>query len=155
MSTSHISIDLDGYRYVTRPADPTDDWDRDDTAASLSVRGIHVVQKQGYRDLTVPFDVIPGRAYWLVWVDYDTGDSFGRDGNQFEAIDLFEDYELARACGKACEDLEEELNGKYVYDSLQYERQNGERVKVHAPWLGYFENLNRVEVQHVICLGAK
>jgi len=154
MSASHVLVDLKKYHWVTREADPNDPWDRIETESDISVNGVYLVQK-GFRHLTVPFEVVPGRGYWLVWVDYGTGDSFSHDRNQFEAVDLFEDYELAQACGKACEVLEEELNGKYDYNSLQYERQNGEHVKVHAPWLGYFENLNRVEVQYVTCLGAK
>lgn len=136
--TTHITVEYTRDVYVTREGDPEDCWDRDSTAADLYVEGIRVVSNANYRELTVSFDVEPGKSYWLVWADYDTGDSFGRDGNQIEFVDLFTDMDTAIAAAKSVE----KTKGKWT-------RQDGVRASMCVPWEGYFENLNGINVQCV------
>lgn len=139
----NITVDIDVHTYTTREADPDDGWSRDSTAASLNVTGIRRSEAKGYRDITVPFEVKPGQHYFLVWADYNTGDSFGNDDNQYEFIDLFADFDKAKACQKAAEDS----NGY----GMKHIRGDGTEMETHVPWHGYFESLNGINVDVVVC----
>jgi hypothetical protein len=134
---THVCVDYDTYSYITVESDPDDEWSRDSTAADIYINGLHVVSNHNYRDITVSFDVEPGKMYWLVWADYGTGDSFGRDDNKVEFVDLFINEEMAQAAAKSVE-----LNGKWI-------RQDGAKGMMYVPWEGYFEHLNSINVQGV------
>lgn len=136
---SHVEIKYDEHRYVTREVDPDDCWDRNDTEATYTFHGLCLVDKNSYSDLTVPFDIKPDTTYYLVYADYDTGDSFGRDGNQLEFIDLFESFQMAN---EAIVDIKDNTLGF----ETSYTRNNGIKIEhIHAPWVGYFEYLNGIE----------
>ena len=138
---THIRVDYTSDRYETSEADPNDSWSRSSTAANNSVHGIDVVAEAGYRDITVPFDVLEGETYYLLWADYGTGDSFGHDDNQVEFIDLFRTYEAAKAAHDALYDIRG-FSGGYVRD-------DGTRISVHVPWNGYFECLHSINITEV------
>lgn len=46
--------------------------------------------------LTVPYEPEFGREYYLLYVEYSTGDSFGRDDGRLEFIGLYDDVEIAK-----------------------------------------------------------
>ncbi|WEM34355.1 hypothetical protein [Xanthomonas phage X1] len=138
---THVRIDYDEHRYVTRAGSPDDRWDRDDTAADISINGIEIVSEAGYRDLSVPFDVDINKSYILLWADYNTGDSFGHDRNYVEFIDLFETIERAQAARKALEE-----GTSYT---RSYVREDGTGVSTSIPWAGYFESLNELRLDVV------
>lgn len=136
---TRIAVDYVQHRFVTRKA-TEDEWDRDDTAANIYVRGIQKVSdRNGYADLEVDFDVDDNTAYYLLWADYSTADSFGMDDNQLEIIDLFQTREAAE---KAKEELLEETSSAYTRD-------NGIQIVYDKPWNGYFEHLNELHVELV------
>jgi len=135
-----INVIYDREEYVTREADPNVAYDNDSTAASIHIHGIEVA-KEGCCDGAAPFDLKKDRTYYLVWADYNTGDSFGKYGNRMEFIDLFETKELAEQCAKAARDTP-----TYTY---AFKRENGIEIKQSAPWIGYFESLNDVNVKEV------
>lgn len=134
-----IKINYDRHEYVTREADPEDNWDRSDTAADISIHGVEAADR--YHDIDVPFDVETGVVYYLVWADYDTGDSFGRDCNRVEFIDLFKTEELAENCAAIARDVK-----GYTYI---FKRENGRDCAQSVPWNGYFESLNAINVEAV------
>lgn len=138
---THIRVDYDERRYVTRARSPGDEWDRDDTAADISINGIEIVPEARYRDITVPFDVDINKSYILLWADYNTGDSFGHDENYVEFIDLFETIERAQAARKA-------LENSTGY-SCTYVREDGSEISTSIPWDGYFESLNELRLEVV------
>lgn len=138
---SYVSILSDRHEYVTRHGDPNDRWDRDSTAATVSVKGIKQVDEKGYHDLAVPFDISHDKAYFLLWADYDTGDSFGRDGNRTEWVDLFQSIESAEKARK------ELLDGSGY--TRGYTRDDGTVIDFYVPWEGYFESLNDLRVDVV------
>lgn len=150
---SKINVLLDSRTYVTNPKNPNDSWDRDDTDTENSVRGIELVKNDSYSDLAVPFEVIPGKNYWLVWAEYSTADSFGRDGGNVEIIDLFTDYEKARACAERAEKAEESPCAQSF--SFRYIREDGSELQQHCPWIGYFERLEMVHTELVFCTSVK
>ncbi len=140
---TNIEVNYGRREYVTRRA-TEDQWDRDDTAADISVYSISRKAEIGYRDISVGFDVVPGQNYWLLWADYNTGDSFGRDENIVEFIDLYQSPEAAEKAKK-------ELSDKAGY-SLPYTRDDGDVVSIHIPWEGYFESLNSLNITMVECV---
>lgn len=130
-------------RFVTRNCDPNDEWDRDDTAASIDILGIRVSTTNGYGSIPVDFEIDPAKTYYLLWADYDTGDSFGRDGNQLEIIDLFETETAAMV---AQQELLSTAENKY---STKYTRNSGSKITYYKPWEGYFEYLNALNISPV------
>lgn len=127
--------------YVTCEGDPESRWDRDDTAADIYVDGVRPVGSDDYYDVTLPSPMDESKRLYLLWADYDTGDSFGRDCNRFEAIDLFQSYERAQEASNA-------LNAGESY-SVDYARDDGSIITYCRPWVGYFENLNALHVEEV------
>lgn len=129
----------DSITYVTRRGDPNDQWDRDDTAADLRVVGVQVADR--YFDVALPTKYDPSKPLYLVWVDYDTGDSFGRDCNRFEAVDIFQDQKRENSAK-----LDLEKGQGYT---RKYTRDDGKKIDYHCPWEGYFESLNTIHVEEV------
>lgn len=137
----NIEILYDRYEYVTREASDTDDpYDRDSTAADIYINAIRNAPGR-YSDIAVPFDVIPGETCYLVWADYNTGDSFGNDDNLVEFIDLFKSMELAEECAA----IARRADGYYY----TFKRENGQNCTQSIPWNGYFESLNAINVEAV------
>lgn len=141
MST-HVSVVSNRYETVTREADSDDRWDRDDTLTEWHVSGIKVVPDRDYFDVIVPFDVDKQGWYWLVYVIYSTGDSFGYDQNGcMEVLDLFIDGSKAQACADA-------VSGDNT--SVTWIREDGSEGKLgYVPWNGYFESLSYVRFEKV------
>lgn len=149
-----IKIIDNSYQEVIRECDHTDEWDRDDTREEHEILGIEKVDKKGYRDLTVAFKVEKDRPYYLVYVLYDTGDSFGRDENRIEFVDLYQSKENAEALKKLIEENHAEChdNDEYSFEkrhSLKYKNEEGNEVTFSKSWEGYFENFNGCHVQEV------
>ena len=95
----HISVIDDVYTDVTRKADSEDDWSRDSTSQSHSIKGIKVHPEYG--DIDCSFDVEPVTDYYLLYYNYASGDSFGSDTGKIEFIALYNDKELATKSYKA------------------------------------------------------
>lgn len=140
MTAIEIKYHID--QYVTRLSDPEDRWDRDDTAGDITIQGINIVDKASYKDIDVPIEVTEGEIYYLLWADYNTGDSFGHDGNQFEAIDLF-------TTSKAAYLARRQLLAANKSSGI-YTRDDGTNIQIYLPWEGYFESLNDLNVTEVI-----
>lgn len=74
-----------------------------------------------------------GDSGWFVWVNYSTGDSFGRSlRGSICIVDIFKDFAEAVKCRN---DIQ---NNKATYIK------EGKECKIYAPWEGYFENLESV-----------
>ena len=111
-------------------------------------------------DVNSIHNVSPGYTAFVVWVEWTSGDSFGSGtGISTEVIGLFESLESAQFLKHALQ----EHNKKY--DRTGYER---ESVKYHittpdgqlfesewAPWLGYFESFDAVNITPVVVTKTK
>jgi hypothetical protein len=78
-------------------------------------------------------DALPGDVVYAVVADYSTGDTFGREGGQAKVVDFFLDSDQAdrlREVAAHTQDYRFEFEGETYY----------------APWVGYFEHLNSVEI---------
>lgn len=147
---------LDDVTYeTTEYGDPDDRWSRDSTAEYHHISGIQIVGEKDRWDLCVPFEVDPDRSYSLLYVIYNTGDSFGRDDGRINLIDLYEDQEVAFANAARIDtharqydktrwgSARAEMKEPYSVELLTNE---GESCMVHTPWNGYFERLQYTEV---------
>lgn len=142
---TNIRIIHDCYTHVTREGDPNDRWDRDSTEQSHTIRGFEVVEEDRWGDFKVPFEIDPAKEYYLLAVYYDTGDSFGTDGNRIDMIDLYDDIELAMESKRRI--LENNKNEEGY--SVTILNPLGKEYMISASWKGYFENLNDVEIHRV------
>lgn len=141
---THVRIEYDTHYDVTREADPSDRWDRDDTYAWHIIREVRAVGEKDYYDLVVDFEP-KGTACYLLFVIYDTGDSFGVDQGQIEFIGLYRDRKVAEENKSRIEKLD--YKDKY---SVQLVTEDGRKYKVHAPWIGYFERFQYADIQQVL-----
>lgn len=179
-----IEVEADIHGYVTRHGDREDRWDRDDTAQDVSITGIKIVDEKGYGDLEVNYVVDPNKEYYLVLVNYDTGDSFGRDEGQVCYVDLFESKEKAQALVDAiyndkmgypkyfdhemaleAQKKQDKKDGKKVEKSkpkyevvnqVKYLLDDGTEATCYTgTWKGYFEHFNYVEAIPVSVSGGR
>jgi len=141
-----IRIINDSRIYVTRESDPDNEWDRDDTSRSHNIEGFEIVEsdsRYGY-DFEVPFKIDPEKEYYLVAVYYDTGNSFGRDDNEIDMIDLYNDVDIATEVKRRI--LDNDNKNSYSVTILN---PLGKEYQISTSWVGYFEHLNDVEVHRV------
>jgi len=145
----YFKVLYDTYRHSVGGSDPDDEWSRDSTKGNVTVKGIKEVDEKEYSDLVLsdgPLDNV-----YLLWCEYTTGDSFGRDGGQFEGVMLHRTLEAARENarrirahnqgeGKKC------TKGAFSVTLLTDE---GEEFMCHTPWNGYFERLDGINVEKV------
>lgn len=134
-------------RYETRTADTEDRWSRGDTAADYTIEGILTNDEITYKDFVVDFEIKKAEYYYLVYVDYGTGDSFGSDDNQLEFVDLFTTRKKAEGCVYS---LEVPEGDDRFYAS--YTKENGQLVEFYKPWEGYFEHLNGIHIAEVCAI---
>ena len=151
-----LLIDFESRGGSTGGHDPNDSWSRDSTwtewtapnTAQLvdeSRSGFYVTDTEEVGD-----DIHIGDIIHMVWVQYSTGDSFGRDeGAYHEIIGLYKTAELADKARKAIED---DRNKPYEFGDGGNRCEvptfdgSGTRPVATFSWKGYFESLDRVEV---------
>lgn len=129
-----------------------DVWSRDSTSQSHSISGIEIVGT-GYCEFETCFDIPKNSkdTYYLVYVNYDTGDSFGRDEGRISFVDLFKTEEKAEQCAKALR-THYDNHASMKWDdqfSISLTNENNTTYKYFASWIGYFEHLNFIEVKPV------
>lgn len=154
---SFVRVLADQHTSVTEAADPKDEWSADSTASEVYIKGIEVLSENEYFDLVVPFDVMPNKEYYLVFVNYDTGDSFSHHSGQICYLDLFQSKELAHDLAKKIQENAKEpydystaKKGQRLPNSVAYKWDNGQEVDCYAAtWKGYFERFNHVSVESV------
>jgi len=142
-----VRIINDSYTYTTRESNPDNEWDRDDTSQSHNIKGFEVVDSDSnWYDFDVPFKIDPEKEYYLVAVYYDTGNSFGRDGNRIDMIDLYDNVEYAMETKKRIEENDKSEKSSYSVTILN---PLGKEYQISTSWVGYFQSLNDVEIHRV------
>jgi hypothetical protein len=141
-------------------ADPDDSWSRDSTSGYVSnvtareAKDFEVGKFQWYTESwDGELDVSVGDTIYAVVADYETGDTFGRDGGNAQILDVFSTFEeaeglAAAALVKQSGDMPEWRRG-YEY-SFDY---NGKTY--HRSWAGYFEHLQSLDVWKVVVGGGR
>jgi len=171
---TEISVIKDHRSHQTREPYPDDEWDRGNTSSSWTVDGIRLYESDHRRygwmemDLDVPFEVTSGTKYYLMYVVYSTGDSFGHDEDScIEFCGLYADKRIA-------EENENRIRSHYNWANYSSWR-IGEKPKrpkfvpkkdgafnvflrtddgkgeyeFSVPWAGYFESLSYIEIKEV------
>lgn len=150
-----IYYSFDSYSHVTRHSDPDERWDADDTSTTWRAPDKVSLEKQrdSWREETddLPWDVKPGDIVFMVWVQYSTGNSFGRsDGEYHEVVGWYQNAEDAYKCRDA---IDGDARKPYEYG------QDGNKVGVPTfdgkgtrplytgSWKGYFESLDHVSIE--------
>jgi hypothetical protein len=76
----------------------------------------------------------------VIWMSYDTGDSFGRAHGHGCILAVFADRKLAE---KTLAEIEERCDDY----SIEYTDDFGRRIKLHNPGAGYFEHVNSLNLE--------
>ena len=131
---------------ITTPPDPC--WYMDKNTFAVSK------EKIGYRyESFVPsIALTDGTSYWLLVVEYTSGNSFGRDPElHYEIIDAYPDSKAAFDNGNK---IKEHASRSHYSTSgknslLEIEYANG-RDYGYASWEGYFERVERIFVKRFV-----
>ena len=129
------------------------------------------VSEDDYYSLTIPFEILPDVDYYLLSVNYTTGDSFGVYPEQRAFIDLYKSYEDAEAMknqiqthydfysynpanpdscsntglqGKRRRQIVKQLLGEE--NSIRLKNGMGVFYNMFVMWYGYFEALDGIEI---------
>lgn len=174
---TEISVIKEKWSSQTRDPYPEDEWDRGNTSSSWTVDDFIQIYEPDHRrygwmemDLDVPFEVTSGTKYYLMYVVYSTGDSFGHDENAcIEFCGLYTDISIAQ---------ENENRIRAHYDWAKYKSatwrtgnppkrpkfvpekygefnvmlrtdDGKEEYELHVPWTGYFESMSYLEIKEV------
>lgn len=145
-SKFNIRILKESTTEVTRESDTTDPWDKDDVEYNHTIFGFEVEPDGMYWDFIMSNNP-KGKTLYLVYVLYNTGDSFSRSDNCIELIGLYEDLEDAVKVQTA---IEKDSN-KTTYTPLTVDLPKKgvtETIGV-STWRGYFESFNDCVVMPV------
>lgn len=110
----------------------------------------------GLSHSTLPFDEdvdfvpVDGETYYLVDVEYSTGDSFGHADGCRQLIGVFKTQEEAERIQKMIED--DYKNSPNNYGSLEYK---GRECIYTGTWKGYFESFDGCNVYPLVYTGEK
>jgi len=107
-----------------------------------------ITKTDQYPDVNSIHDFAVGEQAYLVWADWNTGDSFGNgDRTYYESYALFKNQEDAYAYSSALEHARNGNDFKWVSSEGQVFE------NIYIPWHGYFESLGGVYVE-TVTIGA-
>lgn len=142
--TNLHEIYLDASRYVEIEDREIDsEWDRHSTSTTWIFN--HLSLSKGRECASVPFEPKVGQEYYALIATINTGDSFGRDDNEY--IEVFGVYETEDEAYQAKDVIYKNQDNS----TLEYNLPGGKAVKVGNPWDGYFESLGSLEVYPLTC----
>lgn len=118
------------------------DWH---SSYDFGVDGVSLTSKDRYDEekLGCLVDVKAGELVFVLYMTYDSGDTFGTARGQGEVIWVFKDVNLAM---KAKEQWRIENDKPNPDFSIKFEVDGGEYVTQSNPAAGYFENVGYIDV---------
>jgi len=110
------------------------------------VKGVSLTSRDHWNEekLGCTVDVKAGDVVFVLYMTYDTGDSFGRATGKGEIIWVFKDPVLAMVAKAKWEAENDKRDPEF---SIEFEVDGGTKVKQSNPAAGYFENVGYVDVQ--------
>lgn len=122
-------VNFESYEDVIREG--SGEWDNGETSRTWTIpNSFDVTKKFGYTSEPLSFTPVPGNDYFMVYAIWSTGDSFGVYGQAHcEAFGIFESYEEAA--------------------KKLFRLQNPTKKDSYRPWKGYFESLDKLDIQKV------
>ena len=111
----------------------------------FSVDGVSLTSHGGWHEdkLGTLVDVKAGDPVFVLYMTYDTGDTFGTAKGKGEVIWVFKDAVLAM---KAKQQWKEENDKHDPEFSIRFEVDGGEFITQSNPAAGYFENVGYIDV---------
>jgi hypothetical protein len=138
-----ISVQYDSWTDNLGGRCETDEWSRDNTSTSWTVRGLSL--GEDHHGLSLEGEVQQGDVIWLVYAVWSDGDSFGRDdGARIDFISVHRSELIAQ------ENVDRLIG---VGSDTGYGHQVPLELDDHTillytvPWLGYFESLDYVRCE--------
>jgi hypothetical protein len=153
----NVKIDKISTSYITRSRDLDDKWDNDDIAWSHDIRGFSVVGKNDYWDFVMTNDP-KGKTLYLVYVIYNTGDSFHRENNAICLVGLYENQSDAKAVVNSLELDSKTNNEGFEPIKVKLPKTGVEETIGTSTWKGYFErvvSINCEEIEESFNLNSK
>ena len=131
MKKMFAKLEFKGRTHETSTPNPDDSWDRASTSTDWEIPTTFTVSNQDeYKAEPLNFSPIEGSQYFMVYAIWSTGDSFGQDDRNYcESFGVFKTYKQAQ---------------KKVAELT---------VWTSAPWKGYFESLDTLDIQSIVCVG--
>lgn len=111
---------------------------RGHTHNNIDIQGFTISNANWGSDFTVPKPA--ASVYLLVVVDYSTGSSFHRESGLKSFVDLVPTSDRADADALA------RWIKEHPEDHPELTLPSGRAFKFHAPWIGYFEHMEQVEI---------
>jgi len=141
-----------GYKIEIRGANYQSEHEDTDYGAWSSSQTNHldefIYPTLKYPDAVTPFELKSGDRCFVVWVEWSSGNSFGRgDRSSTEIIGAFLDPAAAFELKNALEIVTCEYKIK-TRDGQLFE-------SGYAPWCGYFESLDEIHVDQVTFVGIE
>ena len=143
-----ICVNYSSYTDVEAEHDFGDEFSGEDTHTTHDIESVYVSNEKDYYDLNVPFDVVEGKQYYLLYGLYSTGDSFNHDSGRLQFVDLYQTIEMADANKKILEDHNKITGTKDDY-TAQLLMDDGTIYPFNVPWKGYFESLESLVIETV------
>jgi hypothetical protein len=135
-----------------RPLTNEDFSDREDEVNDFSIHSVNiinddlVVEKDWHSfcdsvDIALNFKAKKGDTVYVVVVTYEDGDTFGRSYGNICVVDVFENEEEAEKIASIIYGDEKKSDKDDIFD-----KKVKRSFKGYAPWVGYFERLQSVDV---------
>ena len=145
-----LKVEYYSQKYITRHAERGERWDGDDLAHSQEIRGYSIHDKNTYGEV-FPLMSEPdiNKTYWVVYVNYSTGDSFHHETGCICFVDIFEDANDAEYLTRL---LEKDYENKddYSRTPLKVKFPSGIEKEIYTgTWKGYFERLESVRCEAI------
>jgi hypothetical protein len=96
-----------------------------------------------------PIDFKQGDDVFVLWLEWDSGDSFGWATNQYvDTVAIFDNEKDAYALENLIrKDAKEGFKGT----PLKYNSHDGQELSIYtSSWTGYFDRLSNVHVEHTV-----
>lgn len=123
---------------------------RDCTHTDHDIIGFKTSKK--YFDLTTSFKTKYNTKYYLLYVLYRTGDSFGYSTGNIEFIGLYEKLDLAKRNEKLILEhykrVKDDYNAPNRY-SIELFSSEKKKFAISCAWVGYFEFLESIEIVEI------
>jgi hypothetical protein len=123
-------------------------WSR---STAHSIQGFREAKEGEYHDLVVSFKPEKNRNYFLLYVLYGSGDSFGRSTGNIVFVGLYEDEALAEENAKRIADHAEAYKKGKAEDefSVTLKEDDAAESKMSTSWNGYFERVEDIVVERI------
>jgi hypothetical protein len=105
----------------------------------------YINRNEEYPDVVTSLKFNPGDHVYMVWIEYSSGDSFGRSHYGYTLVEgLFKDIDSAKELKEAI--LKRKPDDDY---SFKVKTSDGQQFKIYCNWEGYFDSLEAVNIDIV------